>query len=129
MGCVSTDGPNFLPAGEKVVGHYMSGVAACSEYDVHKLTSMLGLDAGGWGLDSGETTISAEIRCRKLHRAHPSKSAKDGPPSVVSGRRNSRPNRGSPAIVRCRAASIEDWRSKRVCNCDKVLTRSICLPR
>jgi len=54
MSCVSTDDPNFLPAGKKVVGHYMSGVAACSQYYIHKLTSMPRLDAGGAGLDSAE---------------------------------------------------------------------------
>ena len=47
MGCVSADDTNFLPAGKKVVRHDMSGVAACSQYDVHKVTSMPGLDAGG----------------------------------------------------------------------------------
>lgn len=52
MSRVSTDDPNFLPAGKKVVGHYMSGVAACSHYDIHKLTSMPRLDAGGAVLDS-----------------------------------------------------------------------------
>jgi hypothetical protein len=39
MGCVSADDTNFLAAGKKVGRYYLSGVAACSEYDVHKLTS------------------------------------------------------------------------------------------
>src|ERR1700741_1179800 len=52
MSCVSTDSSNFLPAGKKVTGHYMSGVSACSQYDIHMLTSMPGLDAGSGVLDS-----------------------------------------------------------------------------
>src|ERR1700758_1097592 len=53
MGCVSADDANFLPAGKKVGRHYMSGVAACSKDDVHSFTSMPGLDALGFVLDSG----------------------------------------------------------------------------
>src|SRR6266576_3734926 len=52
MSCVSTDGTNFLAAGKKVAGHYVSGVSACSQYDVHIFTSMPRLDAGAGVLDS-----------------------------------------------------------------------------
>src|ERR1039457_5381546 len=53
MGCVSANAANFLSAGKKVGRHYASGVAACSQYDVHKVTSMSGLDAEANALDSG----------------------------------------------------------------------------
>jgi hypothetical protein len=52
MGCVSADDTNFLPAGKKVVRHDMSGVAACSQYDVHKVISLPALDARAHVLDS-----------------------------------------------------------------------------
>lgn len=67
MSCVSTDDPNFLPAGKKVVGHYMSGVSACSQYDVHKVTSMPGLDAGGAGLDSTAGHLFGPLQFASLY--------------------------------------------------------------
>src|ERR1039457_3771781 len=53
MGCVSANAANFLSAGKKAGRHYASGVAACSQYDVHKVTSMSGLDAEANALESG----------------------------------------------------------------------------
>jgi hypothetical protein len=47
MSGVSANYANFLSSGEKLVRHYMSGVAACSEYNEHRLTSIPGLDARG----------------------------------------------------------------------------------
>jgi hypothetical protein len=52
MSGVSAYDTNLLPVGQKVVRHYLSGVAACSQYNIHRLTSMPRLDAAGWGLDS-----------------------------------------------------------------------------
>src|ERR1019366_6232681 len=51
MSRVSSDDTNFLPAGKKVLRHYVSSVAACSKNDVHiGLHSQIG--CGGSGLDS-----------------------------------------------------------------------------
>ncbi len=41
MGCISADDANLLPAGKKIVRYDMSGVAACSQYNVHKLPPCL----------------------------------------------------------------------------------------
>src|SRR5580658_2656973 len=40
MSCVSADDTNFLPTGKKVGRHYLSGVSACSQYNIHKLASL-----------------------------------------------------------------------------------------
>jgi hypothetical protein len=40
IGCVSADDANFLPFGKKVGRHYMSGMAACSQYDIHRVISL-----------------------------------------------------------------------------------------
>src|SRR5580658_3753868 len=73
MSCVSADDTNFLPTGKKVGRHYLSGVSACSQYNIHKLASLnlpahLALDAGGCVLDS---------RLNPRRRARPPRGALD----------------------------------------------------
>ncbi len=67
MLCVSADDTNLLTAGKKVARHYMSGVAACSQYDVHRVTSMPGLDAGMGGFDATSKSIhvAPDAACRE----------------------------------------------------------------
>src|SRR5690242_9275952 len=55
MSSISADDANFLLACKKVLGHYVSGVAACFHDDVHRISSFSGLDAQGCGLDSGDS--------------------------------------------------------------------------
>src|SRR5690242_18035964 len=56
MSGISADDANFLLACKKVLGHYVSSVAACSHDDVHRVSSLPGLDAHGGGLDSADST-------------------------------------------------------------------------
>src|ERR1700722_14688040 len=62
MFCISPDDTNFLPAGEKIVGHDMAGMTACSQYYVHKRTSYR-FDAGGSASDSA---LEPPFRARNL---------------------------------------------------------------
>jgi len=50
MSRVSSDDTNFLPAGKKVLRHYVSSVAACSKNNVHiGLHSQIGCGRPGLG--------------------------------------------------------------------------------
>src|ERR1022692_3995987 len=75
MSRVSSDDTTFLPAGKKVLRHYVSSVAACSKNDVHiGFHSQIG--CGGSGLGSrqkgGMCSLAEEPffgrACSAVHR-------------------------------------------------------------
>jgi hypothetical protein len=49
MSRISADDTNFLPAGKKILRHYVSSVAACSKNDVH-ISLHFQVGCGGSGL-------------------------------------------------------------------------------
>jgi len=51
MGRVSADDTDVLSTGKKIVGDDVSGVSTCSEYNLHKVTSIVvSMQEGGNGL-------------------------------------------------------------------------------
>src|SRR5437660_2265751 len=92
MSCVSTDGTNFLAAGKKVAGHYVSGVSACSQYDVHIFTSMPRLDAGAGVLDSAASDeLESALSKSRVWVGHGFKPCRERPtPFRASAQENKR---------------------------------------